>query len=472
MLVSGRFATTPRGMLIPQTEVVATVEGREIFRGVLPPGEYVIGREVEMRIRLHSDRVSRRHAELTLNYYSWEIEDCGSANGTFVGGARIAANNRTLVFPQQDLAVGNVRLDLRRLPSPSQPDDALPPQTAAVQRYLLQALRNERRYRVTTLIAQGGMGSVLEAEDLTTRRAVAMKVLVDLKSPEHVARFIEEAQITAQLEHPNSVPIYELNVNELDQPFYVMKLVRGESLKRVLEALRREQPEAQEKYPLSELLTILLSVCDAVAYAHSKGVVHRDLKPDNIMLGTFGETLVMDWGLAKPLGQSANADTKASVRTMVSSLRDDDESFGTVVGSALGTPQFMSPEQAAGLSHTVDGRADVYALGAILYNILTLQPPFDGSDAHNTLIKVVSGQVTPPHEAIVGRNLAHLADGRLPDPLVKIALKAMSLAIEDRHPTVRDFQAEIRAFQFGEKKRLARFDLGGLFGPKAPPAKR
>ena len=456
-------------MYTPQTEVVATLEGRELLRVTLPPGEYVIGREQDMRIRLQSDRVSRRHAQLTLSYYSWEIEDFGSANGTFLGGARIAAYDRLPVFPSQDLAVGNVLLELRRLRESDVPADELPPQTAAVQRYLPEQLRDERRYFVKTLIAQGGMGAVLEAEDLTTRRSVAMKVLSDVKSPEHVARFIEEAQITAQLEHPNIVPIYELNVNELDQPFYVMKLVRGESLKQVLNALQHEKPEAQEKYPLSELLTILLSVCDAIAYAHSKGVVHRDLKPDNIMLGVFGETLVMDWGLAKPLGQSANVEGRASVRTMVRSLRDDDEGMRTVVGSALGTPQFMSPEQAAGLSHTVDGRADVYALGAILYNILTLQPPFDGNDAHHTLIKVVSGQVTPPHEAVIGRHLAHLKDGRLPEPLVKIALKAMSLAIEDRYATVRDFQAEIRAFQFGEIKRPSRFDLGQLFGPKPPP---
>ncbi len=460
-------------MSTPQTEVIASLDGRELFRAALPPGEYVIGREVNMPIRLHSDRVSRRHAQLTLNYYNWEIEDFGSANGTFLAGTRLLPNERVLVFPSQHLSVGNVRVQLRRLPDAAPDSDAefLPPATAAVRRYLPEPLRSQHRYLVKNLIAMGGMGAVLEAEDLSTRRSVAMKVLADLKSPEHVARFIEEAQITAQLEHPNIVPIYELNVNELDQPFYVMKLVRGESLKQVLSALRREKPEAQEKYPLSELLTILLSVCDAVAYAHSKGVVHRDLKPDNIMLGVFGETLVMDWGLAKPLGQSANADSRGSVRTMVSSLRDEDEGVRTVVGSALGTPQFMSPEQAAGLSHTVDGRADVYALGAILYNILTLQPPFDGNDAHDTLIKVVSGQVTPPHEAVAGRNLAHLKEGRLPEPLVKIALKAMSVAIDDRYATVRDLQAEIRAFQFGEKKRPSRFDLAQLFGGKSTPPK-
>jgi hypothetical protein len=235
-------------MIIPQTEVIATLDGREPYREVLPPGEYIIGREVEMKIRLHSDKVSRRHAQLMLSYFDWMIEDFGSANGTFVSGRKIEANMAIPIFPQQEVVVGNVRLELRRLRLNEDAGASLAPQTAAVLRYLPADLRGDRKYHVKGLIATGGMGMVLEAEDVATRRHVAMKVLTEAKTPEDVARFIEEAQITAQLEHPNIVPIYELNVNELDKPFYVMKLVRGDSLKQVVQGLRLERPAMQERY--------------------------------------------------------------------------------------------------------------------------------------------------------------------------------------------------------------------------------
>lgn len=326
-------------MLIPRTEVIAALEGQELYREILPPGEYVIGRETGIRIRVHSDRVSARHAQLTLSYFDWVIEDFGSTNGTFVGGRAIS--EQTLIFPGQEVRVGNVELRLRRV----RIDDvaaSLAPQTEAVLRYLPSELRGERKYRVKGLIAIGGMGVVLEAEDAGTRRLVAMKVLLHLDSPIDVARFIEEAQITAQLEHPNIVPVYELSVNELDKPFFAMKLVRGHSLQNILSGLRLQLPASLRQYPLDELLRIFNHVCDAVAFAHSKGVIHRDIKPDNIMVGDFGEVLLMDWGLAKTLGKSANTfpDAQdATVRTVVhSARRDDDGMASTLPGEVLGTP--------------------------------------------------------------------------------------------------------------------------------------
>ncbi len=451
-------------MIIPQTELIAVLAGRELYRGTLPPGQYTIGRDEDVQIRLlGSERVSRHHALLSLNYFEWLIEDLRSSNGTFVAGELIAGP--TFIFPQQDLRVGDVQLHLRRLRT----DDAgssLAPQAEAALRYLPTEIRGERKYKIKGMIAMGGMGVVLEAEDVSTRRVVAMKTLLSTDSAEKVARFVDEAQITAQLEHPNIVPVYEVNVNELEKPFFTMKLVRGETLKQVLHGLRLERPKTVRHYPLSELLAIFLKVCDAIAYAHSKGVVHRDLKPDNLMLGEFGEVLVMDWGLAKPLGHDANASpTDSGVLEMVDSLRrSDPDAINTLPGARLGTIQFMSPEQAEGKSREVDGRADIYSLGAILYNILTLRPPIDGADEREMLTNVATGQITPPSRAIAGRALPHLADGKLPAKLVKIVLKAMSRDPGDRHPTVRALQADVQTHLFRDKKQHSL--IGGLFGPK------
>ena len=162
----------------------------------------------------------------------------------------------------------------------------------------LQLLKRGEHYAVTDIHARGGMGMVLRARDANIRRTVAMKVILPEKqrSEKNMLRFIEEAQVTGQLEHPGIVPIYELGVNAQGQVFYTMKLVKGATLKEVLAGLAKREEEAVRRYPLSQLLTIFQKVCDALAFAHAKGVVHRDLKPDNIMVGEFGETLVLDWG--------------------------------------------------------------------------------------------------------------------------------------------------------------------------------
>ena len=428
----------------PQTEVVATMDGAEIFRAVLSPGDYVVGRDDDAEIPVNAARVSRHHARLTLDYFDWFIEDLQSANGTRVGGKRLEEKEMALIFPGQDVQVGNVELHLRRLPmDPADPD--LAPQTEAMRRYLPPEVCNGRRYRVKGTVARGGLGIILEAEELSTRRTVAMKVLLDIRSPEAVARFIEEAQITSQLEHPNIVPIYELNANEQDKPFFTMKLVRGQSLRKVLEGVKSESSEQPCEYHLAELLRIFGKVCDAVGFAHSKGVVHRDLKPDNIMIGAHGEVLVMDWGLAKPLGQSADNPFRAAAkRSQIRSIREDHSDAVTSPGMVLGTPSFMAPEQAAGNSHTVDLRADIYSLGAILYCMLTLEVPFDG-DVIDILDRVKAGQLIRPLQRLNGQTLPHLPPVGFPATLDATTVKAMALSPENRHASVEELLAEVRA---------------------------
>ena len=185
------------------------------------------------------------------------------------------------------------------------------------------------------------------------------------------------------------------------------------------------------------------------------------------MLGEFGEAVVMDWGLAKPLGKSAHSGADVNIRTMVSSLRKDaPEAIETMEGAAIGTPAYMSPEQADGRSRVVDARTDVYGLGAILYSILTLCPPVGGTDSLEVMKRVIGGEITPPENAVREHTAAHLPDGKLPPSLTVIALKALSLNPADRYPGVRELQAALHDAQFDGRQRTARFSMDFFRGRK------
>ena len=162
-------------------------------------------------------------------------------------------------------------------------------------------LNKEDKYAIENLLAKGGMAMVFKAKDKNCRRPVALKVIneADLQNQEVIHRFIEEAQIAAQLDHPNILPVYDLNIDKLGNPFYAMKLVKGDTLENIIIKVKQKDKKAVEDYPLSKLLQIYLKVCEAVAFAASKGVVHRDLKPENIMIGEYGEVFIMNWGIAK-----------------------------------------------------------------------------------------------------------------------------------------------------------------------------
>jgi serine/threonine-protein kinase len=245
---------------------------------------------------------------------------------------------------------------------------------------------NAGRYAIAGEIARGGIGIVLRGEDPALGREIALKVLRDEHAarPAMLRRLVEEAQICGQLQHPGIPPVYELGVDAGRRPYFTMKLIRG----RTLAALLRERPAPGDDR--RRLLPVFEQVCQAVAYAHARGVIHRDLKPSNVMLGSFGEVQVVDWGLAKVLASAVGAEAScvdeeesgpdggadAPARTSASTPDAKSEA-----GSVLGTPAYMPPEQARGEVEDLDERSDVFALGAILCEILTGLPPYQGEPA-------------------------------------------------------------------------------------------
>jgi serine/threonine protein kinase len=344
-----------------------------------------------------------------------------------------------------------VTLELNRAASPLTPV-SLEARRDTLRKLLPPEFLREKKYEIGNTIAQGGMGAVLNARELTIQRNVAMKVMLDGTAQDEVMRFVSEAKVTGQLEHPNIVPVHELGVDEKERVFYTMKYVRGITLRKVLDLLFQGQKETLEKYPLAQLLTVFQKVCDAIAFAHAKGVIHRDLKPENFMIGDYGEVLVMDWGLAKVLDPSRNQgaagfDGHSMIRTGV---REELAAAEKQSGNVMGTPQYMAPEQAYGAHDQLDIRTDVYALGAILHHLLTLRPPIVGDDAQVVLHKAARGEWEPARKATLGKTrLPHLPGGKVPDALSAVAQKAMANQADDRYPNVPAFQAEIEAYQAG-----------------------
>ena len=388
---------------------------------------------------------------LTINLDHALIQDLGSSNGTFVNGQPIKECTR--LWPNQKIQIGGATVELRRIKTAPAPDVSLSPATATVRRILPEEFLRERKYEIGGVVAKGGMGAILDAKEATIERKVAMKVMLDGSSVNDLSRFIGEAKITGQLEHPNIVPVHELGVDANDQVFYTMKFVRGITLRKVLDLMAAGTEATIRKYPLAVLLTIFQKVCDAVAFAHSKSTIHRDLKPENFMLGDFGEVLVMDWGLAKLLRREdmVSTPTAETLRSVVQPVPPvDSDGSGTLDGSVMGTPQYMAPEQARGEVDALDERADIYSLGAILFHLLYLKQPVRGRSASEIVDKVAHGAVDWPDAKETGKmNLLHLPHRRVPDSLLAVCRKAMSHDATARYGSVAGLQKDIAAYQGG-----------------------
>jgi tRNA A-37 threonylcarbamoyl transferase component Bud32 len=284
------------------------------------------------------------------------------------------------------------------------------------------------RYRALAPHARGGLGEVLVAEDAQLGRRVALKRIQPRwrHDAEARRRFLLEAEVTGRLEHPGVVPVYSLTEDADGELCYAMRFVEGETLQ---QAIRRyhASPGALE---LRQLLSRFVAVCNAVGYAHSRGVLHRDLKPANIMLGKYGETLLVDWGLAKPFQRSEEARTSGEQTLVPAEAASGD---GTRLGQAVGTPAYMAPEQAAGAWESIGSATDVYALGATLYCLLTGRAPFDDPDAQQVLARVQRGVFPPPHDV----------RPEVPAALEAVCLKAMSRRPEGRYGSALELAADV-----------------------------
>ncbi|MDB5386369.1 MAG: pknD 2 [Planctomycetaceae bacterium] len=308
------------------------------------------------------------------------------------------------------------------------------------------------RFRILREHARGGLGKVFVAEDLELDREVAYKEIQNKFADDHETqvRFLREAKITGGLEHPGIVPIYGLGMHENGRPYYAMRFIRGHSFQYAIDIYHHpseSMPDpAERQVEFRQLLRRFIDVCNALEYAHAQGIMHRDLKPGNIMLGEYGETLVVDWGLAKsylsPDEEFARSGSGIAVadETLSSSTPrarlarlSGDESLQTLVGTAVGTPQFMSPEQALGEETEVGPASDIYSLGATLYYMLTGGGAFAGKDVDELMQNVVRGKFLPPKAV----------NPQVPNALNAICLKAMAWQAQQRYVSAKAIATDI-----------------------------
>jgi hypothetical protein len=443
-------------------------------------GSYVVGSSPDCEIAALGEGLAGHHALLTFSGENVRVEPLGDGGETFLGGERLesAREARCPVTVQ----LGGVTLEVEfagvvtegglspeqtqrlvhpasvrmrpaedglestqritpQLHVPPESLDAFPDgatlsfQMPAAELFLEKSVPVHMDYALHGEIARGGMGRIFAGQDPGLERHVAVKVSGSTEERAR-AQFCHEARVLAELTHPNIVPVYHLGSDAQGRPFYAMRLVEGRTLREVLRQVAAGDPKTVAYFSRARLLRVFRKVCDAVAFAHDRGFIHRDLKPENVMVGEFGEVLVMDWGLAKALPKRGIAAEEWAHP-----------------GFIEGTPQYMSPEQAQGEYATLDERSDIYALGGMLYALLTLRPPVEGSSVAEVLDKVRNGQTTKMMEcgnaSFLNERGALKMKAGIPDALCAVTRKAMARDKEGRYASVLELSQDLESYQNG-----------------------
>jgi tRNA A-37 threonylcarbamoyl transferase component Bud32 len=322
----------------------------------------------------------------------------------------------------------------------------------------------ESRYEGTSVLGQGGMGEVRVCRDRRIGREVALKVVHEKYSQrfDMKERFLREARVQGQLEHPSIVPVYDLARGPDGEPYFTMKRVRGNTLEKILDALKAGDEEAKKKYSPRKLLAAVTSVCLALDFVHGRGVVHRDLKPSNIMLGDFGEVYLLDWGLAKILGASETVVTEAATTDSSQERVTSAPSVLTSAGTLLGTPGYMPREQLVGHLVEVDARVDVYALGAILFELLTYERLHVGATLQDVLRSTMNGAESRPSVRAPAREV--------PPELEAICVKATATTPADRYASAREMSDAIERYLDGDRDLQQRHEMAARHARAAEEA--
>src|SRR5262245_47470813 len=387
-------------------------------------------------------------AELRRLWVYWEglrsvLEKAGLASGPRSLAEKIQERFGSGVDPNVSLDAGEA---------------AVPPSDALLKRLAEHTLKSSR-YKLHGEIARGGMGAILKVWDEDLRRNLAMKVILGKAEPTSegktppvdrrlLARFLEEAQVTGQLDHPGIVPVHELGLDQDGRVYFTMKLVKGRDLKAIFDLVF----EQKEGWSETRALGVILRVCEAMAYAHAKGVIHRDLKPANVMVGSFGEVFVMDWGLARVLGRKDTQDIRprqegsggadSVVTTVKKDVRapDSDSPLLTMEGDVMGTPAYMPPEQARGEIERLSARSDVYSIGAMLYHLLARRPPYVPPQARLSNLELLRLVLHGPPRALHGINRD------VPAELAAICEKAMARDPASRYADTLALAEDLRSY--------------------------
>ena len=282
---------------------------------------------------------------------------------------------------------------------------------------------------------EGGVARLQLCYDKNLCRDVVMKRLHPHLRDNQMeqARFLREARVTAQIQHPTSVPVYELGRDDKGDPYFTMKKLEGRDLRDIIHALRDDDPMTTEDFPLIRLLDVFIQVCQGIAYAHHHGVLHRDLKPANVLVGEFAEVMILDWGLAKVFSEPEEADVFVT-QNRTGTIEHPEL---TQAGRRYGTPLYMSPEQASGIT-AVDERCDIYNLGSMLYEILTFENLIEGDDINVVMKAVLEDAPILPREKRPGADI--------PRELEWICLKALEKKPEDRFETVLDLSDAVQDY--------------------------